>query len=103
MKYVADRGYKDLQLNRHVNKGEELETIYKEAGVELTEERIEYLVDKRKLYNAVDGKGKEEGKQDVADKDNKEEKTSEAEENKKEIEKENESEAAEEEATSKRR
>lgn len=54
MKYVADRGYTDLQLNRHVEKDDELEKIYKEAGVELTEERKDYLVNKRKLYISVE-------------------------------------------------
>ena len=54
MKYVADRGYTDLQLKRHVDKGENLEEIYEKAEVELTEERIKYLVEERKLYVAVE-------------------------------------------------
>lgn len=54
MKHIADRGYTDLKLNRHVDKGEELEKIYNEAGVELTEERISYLVEERKLYVSVE-------------------------------------------------
>lgn len=45
MKYVADRGYTDLKLKRHVDKGENLEEIYEKAKVELTEERIKYLVE----------------------------------------------------------
>ena len=54
MKYVADRGYTDLQLKRHVDKDENLEEIYEKAGVELTEERIKYLVEERKLYVSVE-------------------------------------------------
>lgn len=54
MKYVADRGYTDIQLNRRVEKGDELEKIYKEAGAELTEERKDYLVNERKLYISVE-------------------------------------------------
>lgn len=54
MKYEADRGYTDLQLKRHVDKGENLEEIYEKAEVELTEERIKYLVEERKLYVSVE-------------------------------------------------
>ena len=54
MKYEADRGYTDLQLKRHVDKDENLEEIYEKAGVELTEERIKYLVEERKLYVSVE-------------------------------------------------
>lgn len=54
MKYVADRGYTDLQLKRHVDKEENLEEIYEKAGVELTEERIKYLVEERKLYVSIE-------------------------------------------------
>lgn len=54
MKHIADRGYTDVQLNRHVDKDEELEKIYDEAGVKLTEERINYLVNERKLYITVE-------------------------------------------------
>lgn len=54
MKYEADRGYTDLQLKRHVDKGENLEEIYEKAGVELTEERIKYLVEERKLYVSIE-------------------------------------------------
>lgn len=54
MKYVADRGYTDLKLKRYVDKGENLEEIYEKAEVELTEERIKYLVEERKLYVSVE-------------------------------------------------
>ena len=54
MKYEADRGYTDLQLKRHVDKGENLEEIYEKAAVELTEERKKYLVEERKLYVLVE-------------------------------------------------
>ncbi len=54
MKHIADRGYTDVQLNKHVDKDAVLEEEYKKAGVELTEERIKYLVEERKLYIAVE-------------------------------------------------
>lgn len=54
MKYVADRGYTDLKLNRHVEKGAVLEEEYKKENIELTEERKDYLVNERKLYIAVE-------------------------------------------------
>lgn len=54
MKYVAERGYKDVQLNRHVEEGAVLEEEYKKDNVELTEERINYLVNERKLYKSVE-------------------------------------------------
>lgn len=89
MKYEADRGYTDLQLNRHVDKGEELERIYNESEVELTKERISYLVDERKLYVPVE----EKGIQETTENDNKEEITNEVEESSEEVkQKENESE-----------
>lgn len=53
MKHIADRGYTDLQLNRHVEKGAILEEEYEKDNKKLTEERISYLVDERKLYTAV--------------------------------------------------
>lgn len=56
MKYVAERGYTDVQLNRHVEKGAELEEEYKKDNVELTEERVKYLVEERKLYVSVEDK-----------------------------------------------
>lgn len=64
MKYIADRGYTDIVLNRHVDKGAELEAEYSKDGKELTEERIKYLVEKRKLYNIEETK--EEEKEDIA-------------------------------------
>ena len=54
MKYVADRGYTDLKLNRHVEKGAVLEEEYKKDNIELTEERKKYLVEERKLYISVE-------------------------------------------------
>ncbi len=54
MKYVAERGYKDLVLNRHVDAGEVLEDIYLKENKELTEERLKYLVEERKLYIAIE-------------------------------------------------
>ena len=50
MKYIAKKGYTDIVLNRHVDKDEDLREIYEEAGITLTEERINYLVEERKLY-----------------------------------------------------
>ena len=80
MKHIADRGYTDLELNRHVDKGEELEKIYNEAGVELTEERISYLVDERKLYIPVEEEETPDNKQETTEEDNKEKITNEVEE-----------------------
>lgn len=54
MKYVAERGYTDVQLDRHVEEGAVLEEEYKKDNVELTEERINYLVNERKLYKSVE-------------------------------------------------
>ena len=54
MKYVADRGYMDTVLDRHVEKGAVLEDEYKKDNIELTEERKDYLVNERKLYIAVE-------------------------------------------------
>lgn len=53
MKYVADRGYKDVVLDRYIEKGAVLENEYKKDNIELTEERKDYLVNERKLYIAV--------------------------------------------------
>ena len=55
MKYVADRGYTDLKLNRHVEKGAVLEEEYKKENIELTEERKDYLVNELDLpwYNTI--------------------------------------------------
>lgn len=54
MKYIADRGYTDTVLDRHVEKGAVLEDEYKKDNIELTEERKDYLVNERKLYIAVE-------------------------------------------------
>lgn len=54
MKYVADRGYKDVVLDRYIEKGAVLEDEYKKDNIELTEERKDYLVNERKLYIAVE-------------------------------------------------
>ena len=54
MKHIADRNYKDLTLNKHIEKDTVLEEEYEKAGVELTEERKRYLVDERKLYKEVE-------------------------------------------------
>lgn len=54
MKHIADRGYTDVVLNRHVDKDAVLEDEYKKDGKELTEERIKYLVEERKLYKSVE-------------------------------------------------
>lgn len=54
MKYYAKRTYEDVKLKRDVETNEELHEAYKKDGVELTEERINYLVNERNLYNAVE-------------------------------------------------
>lgn len=54
MKHIADRGYTDVALNKHIDKDAVLEEEYEKAGVELTEERKRYLVDERKLYKEVE-------------------------------------------------
>ena len=54
MKHIADRNYKDLTLNKHIEKDTVLEEEYEKAGVELTEERKRYLVEERKLYKEVE-------------------------------------------------
>ena len=54
MKYIADRGYTDTVLKRHVEKGADLEDESKKDNIELTEVRIDYLVNERKLYIAVE-------------------------------------------------
>lgn len=54
MKYIADRGYKDVVLDRYIEKGAVLENEYKKDNIELTEERKDYLVNERKLYIAVE-------------------------------------------------
>lgn len=62
MKYVAERGYKDILLKRHVDKDENLEEIYQKAGIELTEERRKLLVEERKIYIPVEETSEEQGK-----------------------------------------
>lgn len=54
MKHIADRGYTDVVLNRHVDKDAILEEEYAKDNKELTEERINYLVNERKLYITVE-------------------------------------------------
>lgn len=54
MVYIADRGYTDIKLNRHVDKGANLEEEYKKEGIVLSEERIKYLVEERKIYKTVE-------------------------------------------------
>ena len=54
MKYIADRGYTDTVLKRHVEKGAVLEDEYKKVNIELTEERKDYLIKDRKLYISVE-------------------------------------------------
>lgn len=54
MKHIADRGYTDVTLNKHIDKDAVLEEEYEKAGVELTEERKKYLVEERKLYISVE-------------------------------------------------
>ena len=36
--------YKDFKINKDIKKGEELVELYKQAGIELDEERIELLL-----------------------------------------------------------
>lgn len=73
MKHIADRGYTDVALNKHIDKDAVLEEEYEKAGVELTEERKRYLVDERKLYKEV-----EEEATPVVEDNNKEDKEEEA-------------------------
>lgn len=54
MVYIAERGYTDIKLNRHVDKGANLEEEYKKEGIVLSEERIKYLVEERKIYKTVE-------------------------------------------------
>lgn len=53
MKHISNRDYTDLVLNKHLDKGAILEEEYEKANVELTKERIEYLVVVRGLYTAA--------------------------------------------------
>lgn len=54
MKHIADRGYTDIVLNKHIEKDAVLEEEYEKEGKELTKERIKYLVEERKLYKVVE-------------------------------------------------
>lgn len=54
MKHIADRGYTDVVLNKHIEKDAVLEEEYEKEGKELTEERIKYLVEERNLYKEVE-------------------------------------------------
>lgn len=71
MVYIADRGYTDIKLNRHVDKGANLEEEYKKEGIVLSEERIKYLVEERKIYKTVETINQEDIKEITED--NKEE------------------------------
>lgn len=62
MKHVVKEQYKDLELKRILTEGAVLEEEYKKDNVELTEERINYLVDERKLCVAIEDK--EDNKQE---------------------------------------
>ena len=73
MKHVVKEQYKDLELKRLLTEGAVLEEEYKKDSVELTEERISYLVDERKLCIAVEEK--EDNKQEEVSKKEKDEKT----------------------------
>lgn len=53
MEYIADRGYTDIKLNKHIDQGANLEEEYKKEGVKLTEDRIKYLVEERKIYKVI--------------------------------------------------
>lgn len=64
MRYVANRGYTDIELKRYVEKGEDLEVIYRNAKVELTDKRINYLVNERKLYTEEETKERTVNKED---------------------------------------
>ena len=72
MKHVVKEQYKDLELKRLLTEGAVLEEEYKKDNVELTEERISYLVDERKLCVAIEDKedNKQEDKEESKDKDN---------------------------------
>ena len=74
MKHVVKEQYKDLELKRLLTEGAVLEEEYKKDSVELTEERISYLVDERKLCIAVEEKedNKQEDMKKESDKNTKE-------------------------------
>ena len=54
MKHVVREQYKDLELKRILTEGAVLEEEYKKDNVELTEERISYLVYERNLCKTVE-------------------------------------------------
>lgn len=54
MKHVVKEQYKDLELKRLLPEGAVLEEEYKKDNVELTEERISYLVYERNLCKTVE-------------------------------------------------
>lgn len=79
MKHIVEREYKDLELKRLITKGAVLEEEYKKDKVELTEERINYLTNERKLCIAKEDKEEVKDNKEKAQtegqevKDNKEE------------------------------
>lgn len=88
MKHIADRGYTDVVLNKHIEKDAVLEEEYEKAGVELTEERKRYLVDERKLYKEVEGEDTTPVVEDNNEEVEEEEATPAAEDNNEEVEEE---------------
>ena len=90
MKHIADKGYTDVVLNRHIDKDAILEEEYAKDNKELTEERINYLVNERNLYIPVEEEETPDDKQETTEEDNKEKITNEVEEsNEEETQKEN--------------
>lgn len=59
MKHVVTTGYTDIRLNKHLDKGAVLEEEYTKEGKELTEERIKYLMEERKLCKEETDEGEE--------------------------------------------
>lgn len=72
MKHIADKGYTDVVLNRHIDKDAILEEEYAKDNKELTEERINYLVNERNLYIPVEEEETPDDKQETTEEDNKE-------------------------------
>lgn len=70
MKHVVKEQYKDLELKRILTEGAVLEEEYKKDNVELTEERISYLVDERKLCVAIEDKEEDKEESDEQTKEN---------------------------------
>lgn len=71
MKHIADRGYTDVVLNRHVDKDAILEEEYAKDNKELTEERINYLVNERNLYIPVEEEETPDDKQETTEEETK--------------------------------